>query len=496
MAVSRKRKHAVAEEPQPSKQTTHGKTQRNMKIFASVDKKDINVDAGSKKRKVVHTREPTPPPVVLSKPTTAKSEKKRKRSLDSVAEEADDEIEVAPKAHTRIFKQFVRKQDHSDTPRSKRARNAVPPSPKETPSKRAAALFDNLKLDSSAIPCALGEQQIAYDTPPKTPEAEETAQAVSLPTEVQELCQMHAAFLTALSLYYAHNGTSSPVDVNALLPQITKVWKKRAVRVEDLRRLLAIGHQGHDGFLLMDYRRAGIRLARVQPRGRALKRAASYVDEDGLNACFEDALQQKWRNWEGKSSGADFVKQLPLADITLNDTAAKAAPMFARGQQRLADLKASQAAAHAEASQPSTPDPSTSQKTVQAVENRSTSLLDRILAKQASTASMPAGPTKQQLERKAALHRVEEIARVLEMLTGGKARCSLSMGAMVQQLQQSLRSPISREEVERCLGLMASEITPGFVSIVVSVAVKGVVVNRALKVDLVTLRERVEDAMP
>ncbi|KAH9822797.1 DNA replication factor Cdt1 C-terminal domain [Teratosphaeria destructans] len=496
MAISRKRKHAVAEEQQPSKQTTNGKTQRNMKTFASVDKKDIDVEAAAKKIKVVHTREPTPPAVVLSKPTVAKSEKKRKRSLDSVAEEADDEIEVAPKAHTRIFKHFAKKQDHSDTPRSKRARSAVLPSPKETPSKRAAALFDNLKLDSSAIPCALGKQQIVYDTPPEIADAGKPAHDVPLPTEVQELCRMHAAFLTALSLYYAHNGSSSPVNVSALLPQITKVWKKRAVAVEDLRRLLAISHQGHDGFLLMDYGRAGIRLSRVQPRGRAIKRAASYVDEDSLNVRFEDALQQRWRDWDGGSSAAEFVKQLPLSAIALNDTAEKAAPMFARGQQRLADLKASQAAARAEASQSSTPAPSASLRTIQAAQNRSTSLLDRILAKQASTASMPAGPTKQQLERKAALHRVEEIARVLEMLTGGKTRCSLSMGAMVQQLQQSLRNPISREEVERCLGLMASEITPGFVSIIVSVAVKGVVVNRALKVDLITLRERVEDAMP
>jgi hypothetical protein len=90
---------------------------------------------------------------------------------------------------------------------------------------------------------------------------------------------------------------------------------------------------------------------------------------------------------------------------------------------------------------------------------------------------------------------VEDIARVLELLAGSKPRCSLSMPVMVQQLQQSLRNPISREEVERCLGLMAREITPGFVNVIVSGAVRGVVVSRAQKVSLEELRARVERAL-
>lgn len=128
---------------------------------------------------------------------------------------------------------------------------------------------------------------------------------------------------------------------------------------------------------------------------------------------------------------------------------------------------------------------------MQATQSRGTNLLDRILAKQAHTASLPAGPTKEQLERKAALHRIEDIARVLDLLAAGRARCSFSMQAMVQQLQQSLRNPISREEVERCLGLMAKEVTPGFVGLVKNGAMTGVVVTRGGRVGLVELRGRI-----
>lgn len=78
------------------------------------------------------------------------------------------------------------------------------------------------------------------------------------------------------------------------------------------------------------------------------------------------------------------------------------------------------------------------------------------------------------------------------MLVGAKPRVSLSMQAMVQQLQQSLRNPISREEVEQCLELMATEVMPGFVSLFVSGSVRGVVVRREGRVDAADVRMMVE----
>lgn len=55
---------------------------------------------------------------------------------------------------------------------------------------------------------------------------------------------------------------------------------------------------------------------------------------------------------------------------------------------------------------------------------------------------------------------------------------SFTMPTVVQHLQMSLRNPISREEAERCVGLLADEIAPGWVGIREVGKLKGVTVRR------------------
>ena len=494
MAISRKRKHAVAADQQQCQQTSQ--TPKTDETNGSLSK-DISSDNGPKKRKTVHEfeRESTPPAITLTKPTPARSDRKRRRGEDADRSE-DESATKGEKAVARPFAKYAKK-DGDKTTGNKPLHNVLPPSPAETPSKRAAAMFDKLKLDSSipAIPFQTEKNSLGYETPPGTPEEDKEYPPLSLPVELHDFTQLHAAFLTALSLYYSHNGTTSPVEVNVFLPMITKNWKKRAVTLLDLQRLLAIGERCGQHFFLQDYGRAGIYLSRAEPRGRALKRAASYIDEDDLNGRFEEVVQKCWSRWkvsedEENRDPCTFLDCFALDEITKHESTAKAAPMFARGQQRLADLKAGQASAKQETVKSSSADVTAEHKTPQAVQSRGTSLLDRVLAKQALTASMPAGPNREQLERKAALHRIEEIARVLDLLAAGKPRASFSMQGMVQQVQQSVRNPISREEVERCIDLMAKEVMPGFVTIIQSGAVKGVVFRQAGRVGLEDLKAR------
>ncbi|KAK0362928.1 hypothetical protein LTR94_017437 [Friedmanniomyces endolithicus] len=443
-----------------------------MKGFAGVSK-ERQANVGSKRQKLAHKREDTPPLITVTKPTPANVEKKRKRQLEPVAE--DEQEEEDP--DKRVFRQSTEDVD-STNPRTKRYKTAFPPSPIGTPSKSAAALFDKLKLGGSTIPFSPGGRPVGYETPPDTPEAESNQ-------EMPYRCT-----------YYAHNGTTSPVMVGNLLPMITKNWKKRAISLEDLRRLLAIQLRGQPDFVLEDAGNVGVCLGRSQPRGRALKRVVSYIDEDDTNGRFEQALEASWKKWQMAEEAEDssvtaFIAQLPLAEIAVSASVEKASPLFARGQQRLADLKSAQRTASRISDTPS-PATNNEEKPSKAVQSRGTSLLDRVLARQALASSLPAGPTKQQLERRAALHRVEDIARVLGLLVGAKPRVSLSMQAMVQQLQQSLRNPISREEVEQCLELMAAEVMPGFVSLFVSGSVRGVVVRREGRVDAADVRMMVE----
>lgn len=310
---------------------------------------------------------------------------------------------------------------------------------------------------------------------------------------------MHSSLLTALSLHSAHNsGSTSAVNVKLLLPLVTANWRKRSVTVNDVRKILALTSHSVRSFELEDRARAGIFLARIFPNDSANQPQHNYINEAELNATFETALRKAWVAYSEKTpesllTGRAFVRQLPLDDLKQNASTQNATPLYSRGQQRLADLKAGQAAAKAEVGTSQTPSQPAS-KDSSGVQNRNTSLLDRILAKQALSATLPAGPTRTELERKSALHRVEDVTRVLDMLAAGQPRASFSMAATIQHLQQSLRTPITKDEVERCLGLMASEIMPSFVKVVASGQVKGVVVTRGGKIGFADLKERLANA--
>lgn len=463
-----------------------------MYTFTSVTKPAAAQANEGKKRKTVHKREVTPPPPVVK--TAQKSAPKRKRDVipDS---DSEDEIVVSQPADRTLSTESKPKA----APRHKRVKNAAPPTPAETPSKSAARLFDNLNIETSVrpIPISLPKKQLDYDTPPETP-TEETELDLSFPVEVEDLQDLFASFLAALSMHYSHNGTSTAPQILLLLPMITKHWKKRNVTQLDLQRILAVVPKQERDFVLEDSGRGGIRLVRLQSQGRAVRRAASYIDEEDLNDRFENALQKLWHQWQGSTlkenrTAAKFIDQLPLLEITKNEAAHKTSALFSRGEQRLADLKAGQAAkVEAKTVQAETiQQRSSSQSTA----SRSTALFDRILAKQTLAASQSSsGPTKAELERKSALQRIEDIARILALMCGMKERCSFSMQVVTQQLQQSLRNPISNVEVWRCLTLMATEVTPGFVKVVQSGEVQGVVVTRSGSLALAELRERVQKA--
>lgn len=501
MPVSRKRKAAAvgtAATPKTTRSAKTSKTQKSINAFGSVGKSH-GQEADSKKRKTGHVHEsippPPPPPAPIARGAT-KAEKKRKRSANF---SDDEEIAVRPRTEAPVDGEESEQTAILSTPRNKRVKNMLP-SPEETPTRGAAALFDRLDIaaNTRAIPIALGGPLRAYDTPPESPSQDDDAD-LSILAELADLRHLYSSFVAALSMHYSHNGISSPVDVNALLEMITRHYKKRTVRLEDLQRILTIASRLDQSFSLEHYGRAGVRLTRAAPRGRAQKQAPSFVDEAKLNGKFGDALRHSWQSWEActakeNRTSAAFLNHLPLLAITKNASTEKAAPLFARGEQRLADLKANKAAAAKIESNKPTQDGMLAERSVQATQSRGTALLDRILAKQSLASTLPAGPTKSQLERKSALHRIEEIARILSLLASSKERCSFSMQVVIQQLQQSLRNPISREEVERCLELMGREILPAFIKVVQSGEVKAITITKNGGVSLAELRERVQRA--
>lgn len=355
----------------------------------------------------------------------------------------------------------------------------------------------------------------------------------ALPTELINLLTLHSSFLTALSLHYAHNGIATPVDLRSLTQSIAAVWKKRKVTLEDIRLCVGVLGAGPSGtnnpFFLSDYTGGKICLE-IRPEH---KQACNLgpLNEDALQSMFMqslDALWSKWNTSQGSctavsarpiatprrrgrprkvdtaqktmevfivddNSIAKFISQLPLAEITICSAVAATAPLREKGRKRLRELKDSAYQGRTQKKLRESTGKENEQPVLQAETQtvqpkitefasvRKSNLLDRILAKQAAKAAGPAPLSPAELQRQAALQKSEEVLGVLSLLAASKgpgARVSFSMSTLLQSLQSSIRSPLSKEETLRCVEVLASEVAPGYLSIVKMGAISSVVINR------------------
>ncbi|KAF1999771.1 hypothetical protein P154DRAFT_436321 [Amniculicola lignicola CBS 123094] len=360
------------------------------------------------------------------------------------------------------------------------------------------------------------------------------ATAQTLPTELVNLLALHSSFLTALSLHYAHNGTSSPVDLRELLPSVASVWQKRKVTLDDIRLCVGVLSSGplanQNPFYLSDYTRGKICIEIHDAHKMA---AMGALNEEALQAMFMQSLDHLWKTWSamqgpkqrltarpiampkrrGRPRKVDttqasiqpfmddttmskFLSQLPHAEVTVCESVAAIAPLQEKGRKRLREFKDSvQHGRQQKKVRESTGkenDPVSLNANAQPVQAkmtdftqvRKTNLLDRILAKQALAAAAPAAPSSAELQRLAALQRAEEVLGVLSLIAASKpgVRVSFTMSALVQSLQGSIRTPLSREEVQRCVEVLASEVAPGYLSVVKMGGMNSVVINRGMRV--------------
>lgn len=353
-----------------------------------------------------------------------------------------------------------------------------------------------------------------------------------LPAELVSLLALHSSFLTALSLHYAHNGTSTPADLRELTTSTTKVWRQRQVTYDDIRQLVGVldhSPSGHNNpFYLSDYGRGKICIELKDDC--PMMNNMTHLDERALQDMFKEGLDNLWRQWSlsqqltvrpiatpkrgrGRTKKADgkqtrletflddnamskFLSELPLADVTTCASLAALAPLQEKGRKRLREFKESvqqgrtqkkprQFAGKENEAAPiqnlqTTP---TQAKITEFAAVRKTNLLDRILEKEASAKSGPMAPTPAELQRKAALQRAPEVLSVLSLLCASRPgmRASFSTTALLQSLRGSIRSPISQEEAMQCIQVLASEVAPGYVSIVSMGSISSIVVNQALK---------------
>ncbi|KAL2014059.1 hypothetical protein VTN00DRAFT_1584 [Thermoascus crustaceus] len=309
------------------------------------------------------------------------------------------------------------------------------------------------------------------------------------PASFYDLLNLHLSFVKALSLHFAHNGAATPADLREFLPSVGRIWKKRKVVTKDLQRLIRVWdeerEQGEEGestvprFRIANYGLGKVCLEKVAV-GQSASVSAGPLNENKLQERFERKLERVWRRVvdssstqkDGGNDRDDFVEKIALAPIHESYTPFTS---LRKGQQRLQDLKggvirlkmAKFAAKSAE------DDDSTAKKTPEATTDRRKGLLDRIKDKQLRQSKLPPPPSKEMLLRRSAAQRVEEVAGVLTMLrpSGSVGSGPWAIAAaqkkpyrfetIVQNVQDSVKNPISDKEVEICLEILAQKSVAG-----------------------------------
>ncbi len=410
------------------------------------------------------------------------------------------------------------------TPR-KTARLQVGPT--ETPTKGARSILEAFSLRSSSPSTRSSSPPPSRLSSPSTSPATTRSsspncdQEERLPEELQDLVDLHSSFLSALSLHYAHHGCLTPVDLRVLNGSASAIWRKRGVEVNDTRRILAIAQcaqpsqtvptSGARTLALVDYGRGKIclELAEAINNPSIHKRP---VEEEKLHTLFTDSLAQQWQEYltsnASSASVETFIATLPFLPITACDSLSKLAPLLAKGQRRLEDLKAGAIKAQKFSS---LSDPSKARyihHRPKLAASRSDSLLSRIRAKELIQSALPPPPSPAALARKSALQRIEEVVPVLELLTAGCSEHlggsekpkqqtqvqSFTMPTLVQHLQMSFRNPISKEDAVRCVRLLA-EMVPEWVGLLELGKCVGVTVRRGKAVGREEIKKRVEEML-
>ncbi|KAI0144205.1 hypothetical protein F4776DRAFT_611196 [Hypoxylon sp. NC0597] len=400
---------------------------------------------------------------------------------------------------------------------SKQARpEPIPkPAPKPTPKKRArspsvsdsdestintGALLKRLRLESSPSRCSspltastpiTDYSEIDTDNDSITPR-----KAGQLPKEVLDLIDLHSALLKTLTLHYAHNGSNVPADLRVLSPNVACAWGKKKVTDADIRICLGIlnldttsSKKTNPLFSLLNYGRGKIciEIDTTQHKpGRPL-------DENKLNNLFRINLTSLWSQFtaNGSPDPSIFSSTLPKAPVALCESVAKAAPVLAKGQKRLEELKHGIALKKQEREAKANPQHQPQQAQQKGgnadvpmtnADGSKMSLLDRIRFKSLQkAAAAQTGLSQAQLERRAALQRAAEVAACLGMLSraGGQggSRVSFTMATTTEKLKDSFRMGISREEGATCVRLLATDVAPEWVRVVTLAGRENVVVD-------------------
>ncbi|KIL96165.1 hypothetical protein FAVG1_00907 [Fusarium avenaceum] len=305
----------------------------------------------------------------------------------------------------------------------------------------------------------------------------------ALPPHLREMVDIHKAFVKTIMIQLAHNGNNSPIDLRTLTPHVSQSWGKRQVSMEDIRRCIAVQssakHNVYSPFMIADYGRGKICVERSSAD-------MAPIHEQRLLKQFEINL----RALATERSADDMDVDLPLGNLSLNelpqvdiknmDNRTTANPILNKGQRALSvlknDIANKQQEKEAKQNLPSNNNPLLNP------DGTKMSLLDRLRAKQLAKANGPLPPSGPEIQRRAALNRVADIAATISMLSLSNPmslpRQAFTMAVIMEKLKDSLRTPVSKEEGADCVRLIAREVAPEWLRVVTIGGRENVVVQR------------------
>ncbi|CAK7262779.1 hypothetical protein SEPCBS57363_000218 [Sporothrix epigloea] len=358
--------------------------------------------------------------------------------------------------------------------------------------------FSNSFSSPASPPSSTSSSPRPISTAPTTPcESENECDEIkidapsanaALPLELLDLLSLQTALTKTLAVHHAHHGTHTPVDLRSFCPGVAQAWGRRRVTLEDVQRSLGVVSLSTDSSIanvlfLSDYSRGKICIE-MQPASTGQTSTLA----DRLNTVFEASLRARWLEAKttSKTDVKQFIAALPKAPVTKCASLLQSSALRTKGQRSLEELmngialqKQEKEAHEAMLKAPRAEAMQVDGVTAAAAATPSApmNLLDRIRFRQMQRTQLLASgdlakpPTPEELERRAALQRVGDIAEVLSMLCTAASmrqsnRLPFGMTAIVSKIKDSLRTPIAREEAAACVRLLSKEVAPQWLQLV------------------------------
>ncbi|PWW74391.1 hypothetical protein C7212DRAFT_365374 [Tuber magnatum] len=323
------------------------------------------------------------------------------------------------------------------------------PVPVPSPAKKRKRVIDDFFSPPAKKPstsaCTTATRQ-SPSTPTSSPPLE------SLPTDLTLLQTLHGSLLTALLLHKAHHNTGThPASFSAIKLHVERL-ARRDISLEDLRRIVYISHYGekvdNGGFKLVDYGAGNICIDLIEKSG-ARKLASTKLLKEEFGA-------KLWLYF--RRHGGDSNTQLitPPSSFTEDDKGEEKEGAGKKISAHEPTVPLAEIAAHPQAA------------TIQSVLRGKNQAILKELRKPSSVPSPKSA---------AAGQRIPEVEPILRSLAG--RGINMTMKSVVEGIKESTRNPISMEDAEKVVRVMAErEGGKGWVRVVEVGKVTGVVFTK------------------